>query len=407
MHAGSGARVVSILLSGAAAARRKFAMTFRCFLPLVLLAANAGAVFAQPGGGPPPALVSIDAARMERVEARREVLGEIRAVRHASLAAEEAGLVLEVAVESGDWVESGALLARLDGRLRTLDLERRRAARQSAEALVEERRAQVDKAERDLSRLKSLMTSAGASRNEVDDAETRLKEESARHVWAVAALASAKSEEATAEKRLADMTIKAPFTGSVVRKLIEVGEWVDEGKPVVELVAIDSVDAILEVPERFLGALSSPGASVELRVPALSRTISAPVTSVIAAGDRLARTFPVRVRLDNSPKGAGGGSLRPGMSVIALIPTGEPMEALTIHKDAVMRNDAGSYVYFNAGGSAAVAPIEPLFAAGERVVVRSPMLRDGMEIITQGNERVFPGQPLNILPGTAREGKGG
>ncbi len=358
----------------------------------------------QPEGGPPPARVSVDPARWERVEARREVTGEIRAVKHAALAAEEAGLVLSLEVEVGAWVEAGQVLARLDDALRSLDVERRKAQRRSAEATVTEHQAMVEKAHRDLKRLTELQTSAGASQNEVDDAETQLKSDEARLANAVAEAESAKAEQQSAERHLSDMTIKAPFAGSVVRKRIEVGEWADEGDAIIELVAIDSVDAYLDVPERFIAPLSSPGATVHLRIPALDQTIEAPVTSVLASGDRLARTFPVRIRISNTPDGPAKGRLRPGMSVVGMVLTGEPTEALTIHKDAVMRNDAGAFVYFDSGGAAAAAPIEPLYAFGERLVVRSPILKPGMGIITQGNERVFPGQPLIIVAGDPTPG---
>lgn len=351
----------------------------------------------QPSGGPPPARVAVDAARLERIESKREVTGEIRAVKHASLASQEEGLVLALTAEVGDWVKEGQVLARLDDRLRSFDLDRRRAEGRSAEATIAEHESMVAKARRDLGRLTELQKSSGASQNEVDDAITQLAGDEARLANAAAEAESAKVDISTAEKRLADMTIKAPFAGSVIRKLIETGEWVSEGDAVIELVAIDAVDAMLDVPENFIGPLSSPNATVELRIPAIGRPIEAPVTAVMAAGDRLARTFAVRIRLDNSAQGPAGGALRPGMSVVGLVPTGEPIEALTIHKDAVMRNDAGSFVYFDAGGTAAVAPIDMLYAIGERVVVRSPVLKPGMNVVTEGNERIFPGQPLSII----------
>lgn len=372
-------------------------------------------VLAQPSGGPPPALVAVEAARLERVEARREVIGEIRAVRRAALASQEGGLVVAIDVVEGQWVEAGRVLARLDDRLRALDVDRRAAGLRSAEATVAERRAQVEKAQRDLRRLQEVQRRDGASQNEVDDAATRVQEEEARLATAQSDAESARVEHETARKRLSDMTIRAPFAGSIIGKSVEVGEWVDEGDSVVEVIAIDAVDAFLDVPERFTGALLSPDARVVLKIPAIGREIEATVSSVMAAGDRLARTFPVRVRIENGAGDAGGGLLRPGMSVVGLVPTGEPIDALTVHKDSIMRNDAGAYVYFDAGGAAAVAPVEPQYAFGERMVVRSPVLKSEMRVITRGNERVFPGQPLQIVgePETGRapsadaEGKGG
>ena len=61
--------------------------------------ALASAALAQPGGGPPPSPVVVEAVRMETVEQWREVTGELRAVRRALLASEEDGLVVEVVLQ--------------------------------------------------------------------------------------------------------------------------------------------------------------------------------------------------------------------------------------------------------------------------------------------------------------------
>lgn len=340
-------------------------------------------------GQAPAAQVRLDAVRLEVVEQRREVTGEVRAVRQSMVAAEEAGLVVELLVDVGDRVEQGAALARLNDHLRALELEQQRALTRSRRAEIAEEEARREKAQRDLRRVQELASQAGASQNEVDDTRTALAEAEARLARAQAELAKAEAEEQWAARRVEYMSIEAPFTGYVVRKGTEVGQWVSAGSVVVELVELDQVDVYLDVPERFVESLRRSDAEVELRLPALSERITAREFTVIASGDRLARTFPVRVRLANPE-----GRLRPGMSVVGMAPTGEPIEGMTVHKDAVMRNDAGSFVWFDAGGVAQVAPVEMLFAVGDRVVVRSVMLKPGMNVLVEGNERVFPGQPL-------------
>jgi len=370
---------------------------------LVLAGAGALPAIAQ-SGGPPPATVRVEQVRQETVERLREVTGELRAVRMSRVASEEAGLVVELSVEAGDRVTEGQVIARLRDELLQHEVARRDAERVSAEALVQEREAQVEKAARDVQRLEDLRRQQGASETEVDDGRTRLKEAEARLAQARADLLSAQAEEKTARQRLDNMEVKAPFAGSVTAKHVEIGHWASEGDTVIDLVEYDRVDAYLDVPERFVRALKPGETVIELRIPALGASVSDKVDTIVASGDRLARTFPVRVRLKNDQ-----GALRPGMSVVGLVPTGEPMEAMTISKDAVLRNDAGPFVYFDAGGVSAIAPIETQFAVGDRYVIRSPMLKPGMSVIVEGNERVFPGQPLNILnppPGGAPGGPG-
>ena len=79
--------------------------------------------FAQPGGGPPPANVALDPARLEQVELWREVTGEIRSLRRSVLAAEEPGLVIELTVNDGDRVEQGQIIARLDDVVARIEVE--------------------------------------------------------------------------------------------------------------------------------------------------------------------------------------------------------------------------------------------------------------------------------------------
>ena len=67
-------------------------------------------------------------------------------------------------------------------------------------------------------------------------------------------------------------------------------------------------------------------------------------------------------------------------------------------KDAVIRTDAGTIAYFDAGGVGAVLPVQLVFAVGDRYVIREAGgWNPGMRVVVEGNERLFPGQPLNIV----------
>lgn len=363
-------------------------------------------------GGPPPAKVRIDAVRMESVERWREVTGELRAVRRSAVATEQAGQVVELGADAGDHVERGQLIARLDDELAKLEVERARATVRTREASITEQTVMLDKSKRDLQRIEDSYARNGASQVELDDIRTAVASTESKLAQARSELAWAQSDLKLAEKRLADMSVKAPFAGVVVAKRTEVGQWVSEGETVLELVALDALDAWLDVPEAFAARLlpsAGVAAEVILRVPSLRAVgaepeIRAPVASVIPSADPLSRLFPVRIRLQNSPVGEGAtgvGPLRPGMTVVGLVPTGEPQQAMTISKDAVLRNESGSFVYFDRGGTAAIAPVRVEYAVGTRVVIQSPMLQPGMQVVVEGNERMFPGQPLMIQNGTA------
>jgi RND family efflux transporter MFP subunit len=356
--------------------------------------AFAGAATGQPSeGGPPPAKVVVDPAQMERVEGLREVTGELRAVRRSLIAAEEAGRVIELTVAEGDEIESGGVIARLDDAIARLERDQAAAQIEVRKATVQEREADLEKTERDLSRLQELQQRSSASENEVLDAKTAVTAAAARLAEAEAELRSAEATLALAEERLDDMRVTAPFTGRVVTKRTEVGQWVREGDAVVELVQLDRIEAWLDVPERFVNRLAKPGATVPIRVAALGRTLEGTVAQIVPAADPLSRIFPVRATLPNDE-----GLLRPGMSATGLAPTGQDVDVLTVHKDAILRDEAGAYVFLNAGGRAMAARIEELFPVGQRMAIRSRQIEEGAEVVVEGNERLYPGQPLAPQP---------
>lgn len=359
-----------------------------------LLTALAIAAPALAQGGPPAAKVRVDNARMETLDRQRNVTGELVAARRSNVAAKASGLVLEMDVNVGDTITQNDVIARLDDTLARIEVQRRDAEVASAEALIRERRAMVAQTERDLERLNELGQRNGASRSEIDDAETDLEAASAQLARAKADLAIAKAERARAEQELADLTIRAPFTGAVVRRDIELGQWIDEGDTALELIELDRVDVYIDVPEAFIGPLSSMNRPIELSFAGGAITRSAPYTAIIDDADPEARTFPVRVRLDNADH-----RLRPGMSVTGLVPTGELTEQLTVHKDAILRDDAGAYVYFVADGKALPARITPLYAVGTRTVVKAPQLTPGTPLIIEGNERLYPTQAVEVVGG--------
>lgn len=342
--------------------------------------------------GQPVAKVRLDPVRMENLEQRRQVTGELRPTQRAHVASEVAGRVVTLSVEVGDEIKVGQEIARLDDRIAGLEVMRREADVKNYEAVVAEREAQLEQAQRDLDIYVGM--GSGATTSEVDRARTDVAAATARVSGARAELDIARAELDIAREQQADHVVLAPFAGQVVARSTEVGEWVAIGATVVELLALDEVDAMIDVPQKYISRVSSEGVEVVIRVDALDREFTAPVAAVIATGDRLSRSFPVRVRLQNPDH-----ALRPGMSIIGLVPTGEAAEVLTIHKDALLRRSTGAFVYTVVEGRSSMAPVEVLFSHGERVAITSPALRAGSSVVVEGNEYIFPGQPVRELEG--------
>ncbi|MEM9167219.1 MAG: efflux RND transporter periplasmic adaptor subunit [Planctomycetota bacterium] len=376
----------------------------------VILALSSCAAIAQP----PVANVRVDEVRLESVEQMRRVTGELRARRRSRLATQEEGLVLELAVREGEAVASGQIIAELDGRNLELELNRLRALQSALEAGLVERQAELDLAETELERVRSLREAASASQQELDDAVLESAVASARLQRAEADIAASQAAIAQADKRLADMTIRAPFAGRVVARMTEVGQWLDQGAAVVELYESASIEAWIDVPERYVGTIASMNGEgsakpvVQVRIDAVGETRPGSIIQVVPAADPLSRLFPVRVLVPDE-----AGELRPGMSVVAEVPTGARVEAVTVHKDAILRDGGGEFVYttvpneMGEGLMGVPVRISREFAVGNRVAIRAGRLQPGMSVVVEGNERMVPTQPVIVQNGGQNDGEPG
>ena len=374
---------------------------------LILICVSLIAVVAH---AQPPANVVIDEARMESVERLRRVTGELRALQRSRLAAREEGQVLTLSVRAGDTVEKGQVIATLEPVLAELTVASGEANISALRATVDEQQAEVDRAQFDFDRIKSLVERSSASSQEFEDARVDLASAQARYQRALADVASAEARLALDKQRLKDMVILAPFNAKVIATQTEVGQWLSIGDVVCELYAVDSIEAWVDVPESVIERMSSVGTPVSVQIPALPGEIQGTITQIVPAVDPMSRLFPVRIAVPNERN-----LLQPGMSMTAMIPTGAKAEMLTISKDAILRDDAGEFVYMAVPNEQQPdSPFKEIgvpvritrqFAVGDRVTVLPGGLYPGARLIVEGNERMFPTQPIVDVSATARENR--
>jgi len=207
--------------------------------------------------GPPPALVQVDAVKEETLDRKRNVTGELRAAKRSNVASKGSGLVVEMEIEVGDHIVAGSIVAKLDDTLARIEVTRREAEVRAADALIRERQTHIVQTTRDMNRLLDLRKRNGASQNELDDAKTDVEAAQAQLAQANAELATRTAELEFAKQELRDMIVRAPFTGTVVRRDAELGQWIDEGETAVELVQLDMVDVYLDIPEAYIDIIAS------------------------------------------------------------------------------------------------------------------------------------------------------
>ncbi len=394
-----------------------------------------------PAGPAPPSPIVAAPVVEQEVSATQTFVGTVMPLRVATIGSAVAGRVTERPVEEGDRVETDQKIAQLltstialevagaEGELRLrqeqlseLENGSRPEEIAQAKARMAAAAARQEFLDSRYARMQSLLSSRGAvTEEEVEEAQSQAIEAQqiylemkAAHDLAVAGsrqetIAQARAQVAIQEalvEQLRDQmqkhTIYARFPGYVTSKLTEVGAWVNPGDPVVEVAEVDEVDVLVQVVERFISYVHA-GSEVRVEIPAIpDQLFTGKVITAIPQGDVRARTFPVKIRVQNEISSADGPLLKPGMSARAVLPVGEQVLATLVPKDAIVLGGAQPLVMVINGattagqsGTPAAVPVQLGVAQQDWIQVTGGV-KAGQLVIVQGNERIRPGQSVTI-----------
>ncbi len=342
----------------------------------VLAATGGPSALAQ---APPAAPVRYTEAREHEVRREVRLSGSVESRTVSLVASEVEGLVTEMLVREGERVKQGQVLARL--RTAPLDLRRRAAA-----AELKEAEARSKLAERGLERARDLFSSGAISQQQLDEAFYEVNAWQGR-------VEKLGADIARIELDLERSAIRAPFTGAVVARRADIGQWIELGGPVVEMLAHDDLEVVVEAPERYYGSLK-PGAAVAVTLEALpGLEEGGRVGGVVPRADPQSRTFQIRVRISSA-----GGRISAGMLAQVALPVGEPYRATLVPKDAVVADGKERFVYTLDGSSTvSVVPVKTGEGVGSWVVVEGGV-KPGHKVVTRGNERLRPSQSVRGEP---------
>lgn len=328
---------------------------------------------AEPGQTPSVPVV-VATARAAEETPRMFATGSIVSRADARLAAEVAAPILWIA-EPGAEVAKGDAVARLDASRIALSVRDNEAAVRRLEANTTLLRTQRD-------RLRTLAAQNIASRNQIDEAESRL-------AMAEQELEQARVARDRARLELARSTVRAPFAGQVAERLRSTGEFVAIGDPLVRLVDTRSVEAVARAP---LAAAASLARGQDVRVLDDVRELRSRIRSVVPVGDERSRLLEVRVAL--SPQ-----AWPIGAAVRVELPNGPARRAVTVPRDAIVLRQGEAYVFrIGAGDKAERISVQPGPGRTDRVEVAGD-LAAGDRIVVRGAERLQPGQRVTIQRG--------
>lgn len=325
-------------------------------------------------------LPSVSAVEIEAVDFDQEIRasGDLRARFQTIIAAEIAGRVTELAVDEGGSVEQGAVVIKIDPERRRLDLA-------AAQARLAQARANLRQETSKVERIRKLRSENISSVERLEEAETAL----------ILAESSVRAEEAAvgvASRALKDASVSAPFAGLVAKRSVELGEFVQPGTALFELVSMNPLEVIFSLPE-----LDSQRASVGQRIaisvaaPA-DRTFDAKITFIAPTVDPGTRTLRIKAEIDNTE-----GLLRPGLFAKVNLGTEERRSVLMVPEEALVQREGGAWLFVIGEGdrvrrvqvetgtqSRGRIEIRGALSAGDRVVRRGHGgLSDGMVVVVR------------------------
>ena len=338
----------------------------------------------------PPAVVSVDEVRMEAMAQTVPVIGRLVARRAGEVAARTAGPVDALHVEVGDRVETGDAIAVLDTVRLRAERDRLAAIVNQAQAQLERMTAQAALHRQELRRLEGLRNSAAFSQGRYEDAKQEVIIAESAIGTADATRVSAAASLSLAQIDLSWATIQAPYPGVITKVHTEVGAWLAVGQPVVSLLNDLDLEVEADVPSSRVAALID-GTAVALVLDDDSEHTAA-VRTVVPEENALTRTRQVRFTPHFGPVSK---PLAVNQSATVLIPAGAERQVLTVHKDAIVRNQGQAFVYVASEGTAQIRPVQLGAAVGGRFEVLGG-LGPGEPVVVRGNERLRPGQAITV-----------
>jgi len=299
--------------------------------------------------------------------------GSLRASQESEVAADASGKVTATFVERGQRVKQGDTLAILDARGAAITATQ--AAAQTGLA-----RAQLEQAQKECERVKSLFQSGAISQAEFDRTTSQCQ-------TTQFSAAAAQAQQQNAQKVVGDSVIRAPFSGVIGERYVNVGQYLQPSTRVVSLYNPDPLRLELTVPEANVSTMKvdTPVRFTVSSYP--DQTFTGTVKFVSPNVRPSTRDLVIEALCPNAEA-----KLKPGMFVVAQLAAGE-RKLPVVPKSALKRDESGARVFVVvdgriqerlvqlAGDKDSVIGVAAGVKPGEAVVVQpGPDVRDGAQV---------------------------
>jgi membrane fusion protein, multidrug efflux system len=261
---------------------------------------------------PPPEAVTSIVAQQEQWPATMEVIGTMEAVHGVTISADLPGTVEKISFESGQAVHAGDVLVELDTRQERAQL-----------AALE---AQRDLAKTNFTRMQQLLDAGVISRADFDAAAAQQKQTEA----------NVAETRATIERK----TIRAPFTGILGIRKVNLGQYLAAGNAIVPLQSLNPIYVDFGVPQQEAGQVRVGSGLRVTQEELAGREFTGRVTALDSVVDEATRNVQVQATLSNPQ-----GKLKPGMFVQVEWGFGKPRRVISLPASAISYAPYGDSVF--------------------------------------------------------------
>lgn len=299
-----------------------------------------GGGFGGPGGFGAPAVVRTAAVEQGEFDVRAEFVGTLRARTTADLFAKTQGQIVQMLADTGDPVRAGQLLARIDSADQRQRVEQAEAALRMAEATLAERRATRDVAQATDERTETLFRQnlIAAQQRETVRAE-RLSAEAQVRV-AEAQIEQARANVGVARAELAKTEIRAPFSGLVGKRHLDLGAMASPNAAVFSLVDVSTIKTTIALTEKDAVRVRAGQRAVVSSEAFPGAEFAGRVARIASVFDPNTNTTQAEVEIENSD-----GRLKPGMFANVAVTFRTEPTALLVPKAALVEDERETYLF--------------------------------------------------------------
>lgn len=298
----------------------------------------------------PPNTVSATTAKADQWVREVTSVGTVVAVQGADLTTEESGIVENIYFESGQQVNAGDVILTLNTATDQADLKTLQAAKRLAEL------------ERD--RVESLWQRKNVSKSEYDRRQSQLEQ--------------AQAEVDAQQARIEQKRLRAPYSGRLGIRQVNIGEFVNAGDPMIGLQSLENVYVDFTLPEQRYRDVQR-GLVVRAEMDALGDAVfEGQLSAIEPVIDSDTRNFRVRATFKNPEQ-----RMRPGMFARVSLDVGESRDVVIIPRTAVSYRPYGNSVFVLTETEQKSQDGKPLYSVSQRFVQTGESQGD-LIVITEG-----------------------